>query len=296
MGINNIPHKACTYSCSYCQVGRTIHKEIDRRLFYQPDDLLKDVRDKVEMTRRKKEPIDYLTFVPDGEPTLDINLGLAISLLRSLGIKIGVITNGSLLWREDVRSDLMNADWVSVKVDSVIEKPWYMLNRPHRTLQLETLLDGIVKFANEFKGILATETMLVRDINDTTVGIEAVSDFLATLKPDISYLAIPLRPPAEKRGQPPSEEIVNRAYQQLSRKQTPVELLIGYEGNSFASTGNAREDLLGITAVHPMRRDAVENFLKRSSAEWALIDDLIVHGDLVETEHGGNIFYLRKFR
>ena len=228
--------------------------------------------------------------------SLDINIGLEINLLRSIGIKIGVITNGSLLWCEDVRAELMNADWVSVKIDSVIEKPWQKLNCPHMTLQLETLLNGILEFAHEFKGILVTETMLVRDINDTIAGIKAVSDFLALVQPDISYLAVPSRPPAEQRVQPPVEEIVNRAYQQLSRKQTRVELLVGYEGNAFASTGNASEDLLSITAVHPMRRDAVEDFLRRSNTEWALVDDMIARGDLVETEHGGKRFYLRAFR
>ena len=65
------------------------------------------------------EPIDYLTIVSDGEPTLDANLGRMIELLRPLGIKIAVITNASLIWREDVRSELKKADWVSLKVDSV---------------------------------------------------------------------------------------------------------------------------------------------------------------------------------
>ena len=132
-------------------------------------------------------------------------------------------------------------------------------------------------------------------VSSTGNSVEAVSNFLASLQPDISYLAVPSRPPAEKRVQPPGEEVVNRAYQQLSRKQNRVEFLVGYEGNAFASTGNAREDLLSITAVHPMRRDAVEDFLKRTSAEWTIVDDLIVRGELVETEHGGKTFYLRKF-
>ncbi len=295
LGINNIPHKACTYSCAYCQVGRTNHKEIDRRFFYQPDELLRDVRDKTEKARRKNEPIDYLTFVPDGEPTLDINLGQEIDLLRSLGKKIAVITNASLLWRKDVRTELMKADWVSVKVDSVMGKSWHMVNRPQVTLQLESILNGILEFARAYKGILVTETMLVRNINDTVAGIEAVGDFLALLQPDISYLAVPSRPPAEKRVQAPGEEVVNRAYQQLRSKLARVDFLIGYEGTAFASTGNAGEDLLGITAVHPMRRDAVEDLLKRASAEWAVVDDLIVRGELVETEHEGKTFYLRKF-
>ena len=72
--------------------------------------------------RQRGESIDYLTFVSDGEPTLDINLGHAIQLLKPLGIKIAGITNASLIWREDVREELLKADWVSLKMDSVTAK------------------------------------------------------------------------------------------------------------------------------------------------------------------------------
>jgi len=296
LGINNIPPKVCTYSCVYCQVGKTSQKEIERRLCYKPDELLNVVRDKLGKARKAHEPVDYLSFVPDGEPTLDINLGQEIDLLRSLGVKIAVITNGSLLWRKDVRTELSKADWVSVKVDSVIEKTWLKVNRPHIALRLEPILEGMLEFAHAFKGTLVTETMLIRDVNDTVASIEAIGDFLVSLQPDVSYLAVPTRPPAEKSGQPPGEEVVNRAYQKLIGKQGRVELLVGYEGNAFASTGNIEEDLLSITAVHPMRKDAIEYFLMRASADWAVIDSLIARGKLIETEHGGKKFYLRKFR
>lgn len=85
------------------------------------------------------ERIDYLTFVPDGEPTLDLDLGREISLLRTLDIPIGVITNSSLIWREDVREELARADWVSLKVDAVREPVWRKINRPHRALELAAI-------------------------------------------------------------------------------------------------------------------------------------------------------------
>lgn len=40
-----------------------------------------------------------------------------------------------------------------------------------------------------------------------------------------------------------------------------MEYLIGYEGNDFAFTGNIEQDLLSVTAVHPMREDAVNEML-----------------------------------
>jgi wyosine [tRNA(Phe)-imidazoG37] synthetase (radical SAM superfamily) len=75
LGINNIPPKICPYSCVYCQLGRTSRLRLERGTFYEPDKILRNVEDKVREARRRGEAIDYLTFVPDGEPTLYLNLG-----------------------------------------------------------------------------------------------------------------------------------------------------------------------------------------------------------------------------
>ena len=75
-----------------------------------------------------------------------------------------------------------------------------------------------------------------------------------------------------------------------------MEYLVGYEGNAFASTGNAKTDLLSITAVHPMRRDAVEGLLAKNKAEWDTVIALISEGELVELEHEGNRYYMRRLR
>jgi len=104
LGINNIPPKICTYSCVYCQVGQTIQMQVHRKDYYDPDKILKDVQTKIEKVQARGDTIDYLTFVPDGEPTLDINLGQEIEMLGEFGIKIAVITNASLLWREVFRN------------------------------------------------------------------------------------------------------------------------------------------------------------------------------------------------
>ena len=135
LGINNIPAKVCTYSCVYCQVGRTTAMPLDRRLFYPPEEIFRDVQGRLAKAKEASETVDYLTFVPDGEPTLDINLGKAIMLLKSLDVPVGVITNGSLLWRDDVREALGKADWVSLKIDAVQEGIWRQINRPHKDIE-----------------------------------------------------------------------------------------------------------------------------------------------------------------
>jgi wyosine [tRNA(Phe)-imidazoG37] synthetase (radical SAM superfamily) len=294
LGVNNIPPKVCTYACVYCQLGRTIEMQVERRAFYEPGEISKAVQDKVERAREIGETIDYLTFVPDGEPTLDVNLGREIELLRSLGIKIAVITNASLIWREDVREALMKADWVSLKVDSTREEVWRQINRPYGTLQLTSILDGMLEFAKAYRGELATEMMLVEGVNDSDDHVKEVADFLSRLKPAKAYLSIPTRPPAEEWVRPPGEEAINRAYQTLSKRVDQLEYLIGYEGNAFAFTGNIEEDLLSITAVHPMREEAVSKLLAKARTNWPVVRKLIAQGQLVEMEYDGRKFYMRK--
>jgi len=294
LGINNIPPKICTYACVYCQLGRTLKMQVERQAFYEPEEVLSVVRDKVTSALDQDEAIDYLSFVPDGEPTLDLNLGVEISALRELGIRIAVISNASLIWREDVRAELMEADWVSLKVDAVRIPTWRQVDRPHGSLTLNAILDGIRTFAGDFKGDFVTETMLVDGVNDNEDDLVELAEFLGEIQPAIAYLSIPTRPPAEDWVRAADEGAINLAYQLVGKRVDQVELLLGYEGNAFSSTGDAEEDILSITAVHPMREDALRHLLKEAGSSWDLVAELIQQGKLVELQHLGKSFYLRR--
>jgi wyosine [tRNA(Phe)-imidazoG37] synthetase (radical SAM superfamily) len=246
LGINNIPPKVCTYSCVYCQVGKTRRMQVERCPFYEPEDIFKNVRKQVMKAKKKGESIDYLTFVPDGEPTLDANLGHEIDLLKSMGIKIGIITNASLIFREDVRKDLMKADWVSLKIDSIRKSSWRRINRPHRDLKLALILKGMLEFSKHFRGKLVTETMLIHSININTDLFEEMAQFLTRLNPAKAYLAIPTRPPAENWVRPPVPEDINIAFQVFHEKLDQVEYLIGYEGDAFLLQETLRKICLAL--------------------------------------------------
>jgi wyosine [tRNA(Phe)-imidazoG37] synthetase (radical SAM superfamily) len=294
LGINNIPAKICSYSCAYCQVGRTLQIEVKRRPYYSPQLVFDEVAEKVDRSKSQGLTIDYLTFVPDGEPTLDINLGREIDVLRTLGIKIAVISNASLIWDENVREELAKADWICLKVDAPDERIWRRIDRPSRTLRHEAISQGILDFAAQFKGMLVTESMLLSGINDDEKALQAIAEFLEKVNPAIAYLSAPIRPPAEKWAAMPSEPNINRAYQIFSTKVKRVELLMGYEGDNFDLTGNVESDLLSIAAVHPMRDAAIRNVLQQSNESWDVVQRLIDQGKLVKTEYLGNSYYLRR--
>jgi wyosine [tRNA(Phe)-imidazoG37] synthetase (radical SAM superfamily) len=296
LGINNIPPKFCSYSCVYCQVGKTINMTTTRGSFYKPEDIFEQVKRKVNEANQRKEPIDYLTFVADGEPTLDVDLGNEISLLKQIGIPIAVITNSSLIWQNDTKEDLLEADFVSLKVDTVNEKLWKRINRPHKELKLNTILEGISDFVKEFRGTIVSETMLVDGINYGDE-LEMTAEFLKQLKRlDKAYIAIPTRPPTENWVTPAKEETVNEAFQVFAEKlgAKRLEYLIGYEGNAFSFTGRVEEDLLSITSVHPMREEAVKEFLKKTNASWSIIEKLLVENKLVELDYDGKVYYMRR--
>lgn len=295
LGINNIPPKVCTYSCVYCQVGKTSRMQVDRMQFYGPEKIYMAVRKQVTKARKKGESVDYLTFVPDGEPTLDVNLGNEIELLKSLGLKIAVITNGSLAWRKDVRADLAKADWVSYKIDSTSEEIWRRINRPQRILKAEAIWAGMLEFADSYSGTLVTETMLVKNINDTVKSIREIAGFLNHMQPVKAYLSVPTRPPDEKWVRRPDGSVINEAFQILNEMPFQVEYLIGYEGNAFAFTGDVQNDLLSITAVHPMREQAVRALLKKAGKDWAIIRKMIASNVIIETTYEGKKFYIRNF-
>jgi wyosine [tRNA(Phe)-imidazoG37] synthetase (radical SAM superfamily) len=297
LGINNVPPKACSYACVYCQVGPTVELTAERRAFYPPEDVVQQVEARVRHARARGEAIDYLTFVPDGEPTLDVHLGGEIAALRSLGLPLAVLSNASLVDREDVQRDLLRVDWVCLKVDAVREGVWRRINRPHGRLRLDDQLRGGLRLSRRFAGTLATETLLVAGLNDDEAHVDDLARYLEALSPDVAYLGVPTRPPAEAWVRRPGDGAVFRAWQSLASRLpgTRVELLIGYEGNAFATTGDAGADLLAITAVHPMREDAVADLLARTGEGWRVVEKLVAEGWLARREHGGRTYFLRRF-
>lgn len=294
LGVNNIPPKICTYSCVYCQVGRTLRLSAERRGFYPPDRVLNEIERKLSESEDVR--IDYITFVPDGEPTLDLNIGREIELLRTLGLRVAVISNASLLWDPDVREDLMNADLVSIKIDAADEDMWRGINRPHHSLKLTQILDGIREFAAGYSGRLITESMLIRDLNDDEESVRDIAEFLSEVRPATAYISAPIRPPAESWVLPPVEERLNAAYQIMSKILDHVELLVSHEEGAFISAGDLRSDILSITAVHPMRRAALRDLLDRRGEGWAIVEKLLECGDLTEAVYQGERFYIRRIK
>ncbi len=295
LGVNNIPPKFCTYSCVYCQVGPTKNYLVARREFYSCKKIFNALKYTINELNNRDEKIDYISFVPDGEPTLDINIGKEIYLLKQFNIKIALITNGSLLWEKNLQDELLILDYISVKIDAISETVWHRINRPHKGLEFSMVKEGVYEFRNKFKNKFVTETMLVK-LNDSEEELNRIAKFLTKLSPDIAYIGVPVRPPTEVWAIPPNEGRIYLAYEIFKSHGLNTELLIGYEGSEFGATGDAEKDLLSITSVHPMREKEVRNLLRKDDSDWSVVKNLIRKGELVELNYQGESFFLRRLR
>lgn len=296
LGINNIPFKHCPYNCVYCQLGETRYQHLETADYYSPKQIFQSVQEKLQKLLEKNERIDYLTFVADGEPTLDRNLGETIDLIRDLKVKIAVITNGSLLRNEFILKSLSNCDLVSLKIDSGIPVLWKRVNQPVDELSWEEFTLGLKAFAKNFSGQIITESMLVKGLNDSEENLESIANFIGGLRVTTAYISAPVRPPVKKWVTYPEESVFLKAYQIYSwnDKIPRVELLINYEGNDFSIGEKVEEDFLAIISVHPMREDAVNNFLKKAHLSWEFIDGLLADKKIIRLNYQNYHYFMRK--
>jgi wyosine [tRNA(Phe)-imidazoG37] synthetase (radical SAM superfamily) len=235
--------------------------------------------------------VDVVSFVPNGEPTLDRALGAAIDAVGALGPSIAVITNSSLLSSPEVRDQVRRADIVSVKLDAGRERTWRRINRPHPSLRFERVMDGLVRFAKAYRGTLTTETMLVAGVNDSAPEIDAIACRLAVLQPAIAFLDVPLRPPAERWVRVPSRRTLLRARDRIAREVADVRLLTEPSSGPLPSGGDVVADVLSLTTVHPVAVDAIDALLLRAGVPPDALAPLVRDGRLERVRHRGRAYY-----
>jgi wyosine [tRNA(Phe)-imidazoG37] synthetase (radical SAM superfamily) len=293
LGVNNIRPKTCSYSCVYCQVGRTTRARVTPEIWLDPTEVGEAVRARVKQCRAAGDHIDAISFVPDGEPTLDAQLGASIRSVRGEGPLVAVISNGSLLARRSVRDALAEADWVSLKVDTVDTDTWRRLNRPVRSLDLDTVLDAMRRFASEYRGRLVTETMLVNGLNDDEPSVRAVARFVRSLDPRHAYITLPMRPGAEAWVRPPPEPVARAAADTFARHGIRTSLLRADETETLVSAStDPVEGLVGILAVHPLTERTAREHLRSCGGDWSDIEALIQVGRVIRVDRDGTA-YLR---
>ena len=193
LGIDPIPKKVCSLDCIYCEVDKTSMKTLERAEYISADAILEEVR---EYLSHDHVPLDFVTFSGSGEPTLNSKLGYLIREIKKMtGTPIAVITNGTLLWRPDVREDLLPADLVMPSLDTASEEIFTKVNHPAKDLTVSLVLEGLIKFRQNYSGPIWLEILIVKNVNNKEDEYYRLAEAVEKINPDRVQLNTVIRPP-----------------------------------------------------------------------------------------------------
>ncbi len=172
LGIDLVPSKTCSLNCLYCECGCTtlLTDRIDE---YVPTaDVLRELEDFLSPGPK----LDVVTFSGSGEPTLHSGIGAVISFLKDRfpQYRIVVLTNGTMLWKDEVRKALMRADMVVPSLDAVSEEVFARMLRPAPGITAERTVHGILRFSREYRGSLVIEVFILPGVNDSPAELEKI--------------------------------------------------------------------------------------------------------------------------
>ncbi len=285
LGIDLAPYKTCNYDCVYCQLGRTVSHTAVRRMWRDPAGILRELEPHLASTP------DYITLGGSGEPTLHAGLDELISGIKRLtDIPVAVITNGSLLWRPDVRSELLAADLVAPSLDAGDAETFQRINRPAAGTDFETMARGLVDFRRTYRGQYWLEIFLVRNLNDHPASLAALRAWAERIAPDRVQLNTVARPPAEAGLLPvPPERLAEIAL----GFRPHAEVIADYHPQSTPVSGAADgAEILAMLQRHPGTAEDVAAGLGLAmpSAE-RILEQMRQAGRLAVRECDGRRFY-----
>ncbi len=214
LGIDLVPFKTCTYDCVYCQLGRTTNKTLKRAEYIAVPDILRELEEKLTSADRP----DYISLAGSGEPTLNSGIGELIRQIKKLtDIPVAVLTNGSLLWQDEVQDALMAADLVLPSLDAGDEFLFGYVNRPHRDITFMRMIGGIATFAKRFPGEVWLEILLLAGVTGIASEVKKIAALANHIKPTRIQLNTAWRPCAEEFAQALTSRSAAGSGQKFSR-------------------------------------------------------------------------------
>jgi wyosine [tRNA(Phe)-imidazoG37] synthetase (radical SAM superfamily) len=204
LGIDLVPHKICTYDCIYCQIGKTTEKTVVRKEYVPVNEILEEVE---HFLKEETSSIDVLSLTGSGEPTLHSQIRSVIEGIKAItSIPVAVITNGSLLYEEEVRQDLLRADLVLPSLDAVSPEVFGKINRPRKGFSVEKVIEGLAEFRKVYKGQIWLEILFCKGVNDDQEELLRMKETVERIGPDRIHLNTVVRPPSETWAVPLNQE------------------------------------------------------------------------------------------
>ena len=288
LGIDLVPYKTCSFDCLYCELGTTTHLTLERKMYSAPQEIIDELKDYLK--KLALQP-DYITLGGSGEPTLHDHLGTIIAEIKKLtSIPVAVLTNSSLLYRDDVKGDLLRADVILPSLDTVSPSLFTHLNRPHPSLDLKKIIQGLIDFRKLFTGQIWLEILFCRGVNDSEEEVMRLHEVIREINPDKIQLNTLDRPPAEDSVFPVGREELERIKRFFGEK---AEIITGsLPEDAQGSIADREKRVYDLVKRRPCTFDEIS--LTLGIPKMALMDLIEVlknEGKVSQRLHNNQVYY-----
>lgn len=186
LGVDLVPRKVCSLNCVYCEVGKTTTLTTDRKEYVPYNEVVKELK---HYFSNNPDP-DFITFSGSGEPTLNSRIGDVLEFIKKNkpNISVAVLTNGTLLYDKQVRTEILDADVVLPSLDSALTSSFLRINRPAKDLSVDKIVQGLIQFSKEFSGKIWLEVFILPGYNDTEADLIELKKSIKKISPHIIQL------------------------------------------------------------------------------------------------------------
>ena len=198
LGINLTLPKTCSFDCLYCQIGKTSNLTLLRSEYVKISQVIEELREWIGNGKNDLSCLDYITLSGSGEPMLNSGIRELIVYLKGFSnTKIALITNASFLYEASLRREISKVDLIVPSLDAVTQELFVKLDRPHKGLRIEDIIEGLISLRREFRGKIWLEVMLVKGVNDDIRHIKKLKEVVERIDPDKIQLNSPVRTASE---------------------------------------------------------------------------------------------------
>ncbi len=214
LGVNLLPSKGklCNFDCIYCECGWN-KDGVEDRSFPEYPEIEAALEEKMAKAAEDGTGVDSITFSGNGEPTMHPDFPKVIDLTLRLRdkyfphAKVSVLSNATLIGREEVAQALMRVDNPILKIDASSDALIGKINKPVGTYSL----DAVVRNLKKFDGRFILQTMFLKSPDFDTAAPEALGrwmDIVRELRPrEVMVYTIDRETPDKTLGKYTVEEM-----------------------------------------------------------------------------------------
>jgi wyosine [tRNA(Phe)-imidazoG37] synthetase (radical SAM superfamily) len=291
LGVDIIAPKTCTLDCTYCECGQTTDLTSVQQEFISSEEIIAELNDYLS----KSPTLDYITFSGCGEPTLHSGLLTIITHLKKKypQYKTALLTNATLLHRENVMNATLLFDLVAPSMDAVTEKSFELINRPVSDITLSRMLESLINFSHRYTGTLLLEIFIVPGINDSPEELTEFKKIVSGMKITRIQLNSLDRPGTEKSVVAATPQRLNEIAAFFS--PLPVEIITRNASKTFQPVGTTEDTEEKIYSIIKRRPVTLKDLVTVTALGEQQVIDVITmlekKGEIQRISVENNIFF-----